>query len=71
MARREWRHRQRSIGWLPTETISGPSGCWFPMWRTPQPGFIGAFAWQCIARGADTLVHFRWRSAPYAGACGR
>jgi len=45
------------------ETISGPPGCWFPMWRTPQPGFIRAFAWQCIARGADTVVHFRWRSA--------
>ncbi len=46
------------------ETISGPPGCWFPMWRTPHPGFIRAFGWQSIARGADTLVHFRWRSAP-------
>ena len=46
------------------ETISGPPGCWMPMWRAPHPGFIRAFAWQSIARGADTLVHFRWRSAP-------
>lgn len=46
------------------ETISGPPGCWFPMWRTPQPGFIRAFAWQCIARGAEAVVHFQWRSAP-------
>ncbi|MGO4269694.1 beta-galactosidase [Paenibacillus sp. TAF58] len=53
---------KRGNFWI-METISGPPGCWFPMWRTPQPGFIRAFAWQCISRGADTLVHFRWRSA--------
>jgi beta-galactosidase len=55
---------KRSHFWI-METISGPPGCWFPMWRTPQPGFIRAYAWQCISRGADTLVHFRWRSAPF------
>lgn len=49
------------------EQLSGPPGCWFPMWRTPYPGFIRAYAWQAIARGADTVVHFRWRSAT-AGA---
>lgn len=54
---------KRQNFWI-METISGPPGCWMPMWRTPHPGFIRAFAWQCIARGADTLVHFRWRSAP-------
>jgi beta-galactosidase len=54
---------KRSPFWI-METISGPPGCWFPMWRTPQPGLIRAYAWQCISRGADTLVHFRWRSAP-------
>lgn len=54
---------KRSPFWI-METISGPPGCWFPMWRTPQPGFIRAFAWQSFARGADTIVHFRWRSAP-------
>ncbi|WP_433753058.1 beta-galactosidase [Paenibacillus amylolyticus] len=45
------------------EQLSGPPGCWFPMWRTPQPGFLRAYAWQTIARGADAVVHFRWRSA--------
>ena len=45
------------------EQLSGPPGCWFPNWRTPYPGFIRAFSWQTIARGADTVVHFRWRSA--------
>lgn len=45
------------------EQLSGPPGCWFPIWRAPYPGFIRAFAWQAIAKGADTVVHFRWRSA--------
>lgn len=45
------------------EQLSGPPGCWMPMWRTPYPGLIRAYAWQAIARGADTVVHFRWRSA--------
>ncbi|RAJ00839.1 beta-galactosidase [Paenibacillus pabuli] len=45
------------------EQLSGPPGCWFPMWRTPQPGFLRAYSWQSIARGADAVVHFRWRSA--------
>ncbi|WP_245648038.1 beta-galactosidase [Paenibacillus borealis] len=49
------------------EQLSGPPGCWFPMWRTPYPGLIRAYSWQAIARGADTVVHFRWRSAA-AGA---
>ncbi|MFM9277134.1 beta-galactosidase [Paenibacillus jiagnxiensis] len=49
------------------EQLSGPPGCWFPTWRAPYPGFIRAFSWQAIARGADTVVHFRWRSA-VAGA---
>ncbi|WP_372631254.1 beta-galactosidase [Cohnella sp.] len=54
--------KQRSF-WI-METISGSPGCWFPMWRAPQPGFIRAFVWQCISSGADALEHFRWRSAP-------
>ncbi|NUU76503.1 beta-galactosidase [Paenibacillus xylanilyticus] len=45
------------------EQLSGPPGCWFPMWRTPRPGFLRAHSWQTIARGADAVVHFRWRSA--------
>ncbi|KGE19289.1 beta-galactosidase [Paenibacillus wynnii] len=49
------------------EQLSGSPGCWMPMWRAPYPGFIRAYAWQTIARGADTVVHFRWRSA-VAGA---
>lgn len=49
------------------EQLSGAPGCWFPTWRAPYPGFIRAFAWQAIAKGADKVLHFRWRSAA-AGA---
>lgn len=45
------------------EQLSGSPGCWFPSWRAPYPGFIRAFAWQAIAKGADKVLHFRWRSA--------
>lgn len=57
---------KRKNFWI-MEQLSGTPGCWMPMWRTPYPGFIRAYAWQTIARGADTVVHFRWRSA-VAGA---
>ncbi|WP_019913418.1 beta-galactosidase [Paenibacillus sp. HW567] len=57
---------KRQNFWI-MEQLSGSPVCWMPMWRTPYPGFIRAYAWQAIARGADTVVHFRWRSAA-AGA---
>jgi len=57
---------KRQNFWI-MEQLSGSPGCWMPMWRAPYPGFIRAYAWQSIARGADTVVHFRWRSS-VAGA---
>ncbi|GGP25319.1 beta-galactosidase [Silvimonas amylolytica] len=45
------------------EQLSGTPGCWFPMSRTPFPGMIRAHAWQTVSRGADVVVHFRWRTA--------
>lgn len=57
--------KQRNF-WI-MEQLSGSPGAWFPTWRAPHPGFIRAYAWQAIAKGADTVVHFRWRSA-IAGA---
>lgn len=54
---------KRKNFWI-MEQLSGSPGAWMPMWRMPQPGYIRAYAWQAIARGADTVVHFRWRSAP-------
>jgi beta-galactosidase len=57
---------KRQNFWI-MEQLSGSPGCWMPMWRTPYPGMLRAYAWQTIAKGADTVVHFRWRSAA-AGA---
>ncbi|XBS71684.1 beta-galactosidase [Acerihabitans sp. KWT182] len=45
------------------EQLSGTPGCWNPMSRAPWPGMIRAHAWQSISRGADAVIHFRWRSA--------
>ncbi|MEK4364591.1 beta-galactosidase [Paenibacillus sp. FSL M8-0212] len=45
------------------EQLSGAQGAWMPIQRTPYPGLIRARSWQTIARGADMVVHFRWRSA--------
>ncbi|AXL50492.1 beta-galactosidase [Paraburkholderia caffeinilytica] len=45
------------------EQLSGTPGCWHPMSRMPYPGMIRAHAWQSVARGADTIVQFRWRTA--------
>lgn len=50
-------------GFWVMEQLSGTPGCWHPMSRTPFPGMIRAHAWQAAARGAETVVHFRWRSA--------
>lgn len=45
------------------EQLSGMPGCWMPMGRTTWPGMLKGCALQAIAHGADTVVHFRWRSA--------
>lgn len=45
------------------EQLSGTPGCWHPMSRMPYPGMIRAHAWQSVARGADAVVQFRWRTA--------
>lgn len=45
------------------EQLSGALGSWMPMGDTPRPGFIAGYSLQAFAHGADTVVHFRWRSA--------
>ena len=45
------------------EQLSGGKGCWMPMEKPPQPGMIKGYALQAFAHGADTVVHFRWRTA--------
>lgn len=45
------------------EQLSGGLGSWMPMSRTTAPGMIQGYALQAFAHGADTVVHFRWRTA--------
>ena len=45
------------------EQLSGPTGSWMPMGPTPRPGQIKGYAMQAMAHGADTVMHFRWRTA--------
>lgn len=45
------------------EQLSGGLGSWSPMSRTTYPGMIKGYSLQAFAHGADTVVHFRWRTA--------
>lgn len=45
------------------EQLSGATGSWAPMSPAPKPGMIKGYSLQALAHGADTVVHFRWRSA--------
>ncbi|MBS3787597.1 beta-galactosidase [Candidatus Bipolaricaulota bacterium] len=48
-------------GYWVMEQQSGPAG-WQSMAKTPQEGQIRLWAYQSIARGADTIIFFRWRT---------
>lgn len=45
------------------EQLSGSLGSWMPMQPTLQPGMLKGYALQAFAHGADTVLHFRWRTA--------
>ena len=45
------------------EQLSGALGSWTPMSETPRPGMLAGYSLQAFAHGADTILHFRWRSA--------
>ena len=45
------------------EQLSGGLGSWAPMSRTTSPGMIEGYSLQAFAHGADTVLHFRWRTA--------
>ncbi len=53
---------KRQNFWI-MEQLSGGLGSWMPMSRTTSPGMIRGYALQAFAHGADTIVHFRWRTA--------
>ena len=45
------------------EQLSGSLGCWMPMKKTVRPGMLKGYSLQAFAHGADTVLHFRWRTA--------
>jgi len=45
------------------EQLSGATGSWSPMSPMPEPGMLTGYSLQAIAHGADTVMHFRWRTA--------
>ncbi|MGA2765860.1 MAG: beta-galactosidase [Spirochaetia bacterium] len=46
------------------EQASGPGG-WDRFYPTPEPGRMRLWAFQAIARGADFISFFRWRTARF------
>lgn len=53
---------KRQNFWI-MEQLSGHKGCWCPISPSPRPNMIKGYSLQAIAHGADTVIHFRWRSA--------
>lgn len=53
---------KRQKFWI-MEQLSGGMGCWAPMSKAPAPGMIEGYTLQAMAHGADTVLHFRWRTA--------
>lgn len=53
---------KRKKFWI-MEQLSGGLGCWAPMSKAPAPGMIEGYSLQAMAHGADTVLHFRWRTA--------
>lgn len=53
---------KRDNFWI-MEQLSGGLGSWMPMSPTLQPGMLKGYSLQAFAHGADTVVHFRWRTA--------
>lgn len=53
---------KRQNFWI-MEQLSGEPGCWAPMSKAPAPGMIEGYSLQAMAHGADTVLHFRWRTA--------
>lgn len=57
--------RSFSGNFIVPELQSGPGGQGDFLIDTPQPGEIRSFAYHCIARGADGILHFRWRTCRF------
>lgn len=53
---------KRDSFWI-TEQLSGITGGWSVMSPAPRPGMIMGYSLQAFAHGADTIIHYRWRTA--------
>ena len=58
----------RAVGrgrWWVMEQQPGPVN-WAPWNPAPLPGMARLWAWEAIAHGAEAVLYFRWRQAPFA-----
>lgn len=55
-----WALKRKNI--LIMEKQSGPGG-WTAYAPQPAPGEMAMLAWQSVARGADGILYFRWRTS--------
>lgn len=58
----------RAVGrsrWWVMEQQPGPVN-WAPNNPAPLPGMIRLWTWEALAHGAEALLYFRWRQAPFA-----
>ncbi|MEM6822094.1 MAG: beta-galactosidase [Verrucomicrobiota bacterium] len=57
--------RSFSGNFIVPELQSGPGGQGNSFHDNPLPGEMRLYAYQCIARGADGILHFRWRTCRF------
>lgn len=54
--------RAHSGTFIVPELASGAAGLPKRFLENPEPGQMRLWAWQCVAHGADGILHFRWRT---------
>ena len=59
-----YRGAGRGRFWI-TELQPGPVN-WAPWNPAPLPGMVRLWAWEALAHGAEAVLPFRWRQAPFA-----
>lgn len=59
------RARAYSGNFLIPEQQSGPGGNHGYIHETPEPGELRRMVYTSVARGADSVLHFRWRTARF------
>jgi len=58
----------RAVGkgrWWVMEQQPGPVN-WAPYNPAPLPGMVRLWTWEAFAHGAESVMYFRWRQAPFA-----